>query len=268
MLFGATFACPACALRFAERRACPSCGGPVSPADPAARAEAEGAGPRSRTGVALAVGATTTVAAVLALSHDRTAVAIVAGVVGLATGAWLGWRARAAAPAPTPPRHLRVHVPEVPGEDERDEVAGVARRATVEVVAPLSDEGCLAYGIEGEGGGAAIDDAEGGDFDLVLPSGAVVMVSIEHAVLLPAASEDPDPRTIEPAGDLAAFLRDRGVPDGEVTVREAIVREGDVVRVTGQARGAAISLEGRARARVMGGDPDAPLFVQVISRGE
>lgn len=268
MLFGATSACPACALRFAERPACPACGGPVvSLADPAGRAKAAGAAAPGRTGVALAIGAATTAIGALALSHDRTAVAVIAGVVGLATGTWLGLRARA---APTgPPRALRVHEPAPPpGEDERDEIAGVARRATVEVVAPLSDDGCLAWGLRGEAGGAPIDDADGGDFDLVLPSGAVVMVSLSHAVLLPAASDEPDPRAVEPSGALAAFLRDRGAPPGAASLRESVVREGDVVRVTGTARGAAVSLEGRARARVFDGDADAPLFVQVIARAD
>lgn len=237
VVFGATWACPACALRFARRRACPECG--------SAHLVSLGVGDLRRPPpwpfvVALA--------------------AVVAGVVWGTTAFAIGACVAVAlffALRRGSPKRLRVHVP--PAVDE-DALRGVARIATVEIPSAVGHVPCLVFGLCGRTDGAAIADADGGDFDIELPSGERVLVSLEHAVLV--AAEDPTPAEHAVEGDLHAFFAQRGIVDRTSTVAEIVLRAGDPVTVSGKCVGAAIAL-GPGRARVVAGDEDAPLTVRI-----
>lgn len=266
MVFGATYACPSCRLRMARRDACPKCGGAVaSLSDPSTRAAA--AGGRAALPVAsLAIGAATTALAAIGVASDMTALAASAGAVGLALAALVAWRDRRRTGAAQP---LRVYAPEADEEGTTpDEVVGIARRATVAIESPLGGESCLAFGLRGAAVGGEVDDADGGDFDVVVSGGGVVMVSLEHAVLLPMDGDEP--RTL-PSGEehrLESFLRERGLAaSAPLTLAESRLGEGDTVRVVGRVRGAAVVAEGsKPRSRVLAGEPDAPLVVTVVAR--
>ena len=116
----------------------------------------------------------------------------------------------------TPPR-TRVFSP---SEDSRGDttLTGIARRATLEIASPLSGEPCLLFGIRGEVGDTDLADADGGDFDLELPSGERVMISLEHAVFIADASAAKVRGAV--GADLEELLESRAIPLAESTVLE------------------------------------------------
>lgn len=268
MVFGATHVCPSCRLRMARRDACPKCGGAVvSLTGPEGRRAAAGGAEAGPVPIAsLVIGAVTTAVAAASVARDMTALAATAGAVGLALAVFVAFRDRR---RPRGEQPLRVYVPDAEVEGTTpDEVVGIARRATVVIESPLGGEPCLAFGVRGATRGGEIDDADGGDFDVVVPGGAVVMVSLEHAVLLPMDGDVP--RALGPGEELrlGGFLRDRGLTAAApLSIAESRLAEGDTVRVVGRVHGAAVVAEGsKPRSRVLAGEPDAPLLVAVVAR--
>ncbi|HEY8079150.1 MAG TPA: hypothetical protein VIF62_33690, partial [Labilithrix sp.] len=218
MIFGATYACPGCALRFTRRDACPACGGAVvSLSEREGRTAVQG-GRRasgflltlarwapSRPWIPIATGVLVMLPALyglfvsptmlleawlvddrrgperrLAIEYEglsRSGFEILAlGAAGLLVAGLsvVTTLARRAAPPP-PPKTLRIH--DAGEERGPDEVTGIAKLATAEQESPLGGERCLAFGLRGEVDGVPVDDADGGDFDVLLPDGATVMVS-------------------------------------------------------------------------------------------
>lgn len=93
------------------------------------------------------------------------------GAAGLLLAGFAALTRHAGRTAPSDARRaLRVHAPET-DDDGRVEVTGIARLATAELQSALGASPCLAFGLRGEVDGAEVDDAEGGDFDVVLPGG-------------------------------------------------------------------------------------------------
>lgn len=319
MIFGATYACSACMLRFARCDACPSCGGAiVSLSDHSGRATVRG-GRRSGVkggvllslarwapsrpwipiaiGLAMALPATATLVLSpswlletwlvddrrrgeprLSIEHRdlswRGIQILAVGGAGLllaalTTAAWLGQRA--AAPAP-PPKRLRVYARDREGEGEGTTViTGVARLATAEIESPLGGEPCLVVGLRGDVDGEQVEDADGGDFDLVTPEGRVFMVSLEHARLEPHGDEEPIELTVAEAVELEPFLLDRvGQRVRErCTFAETVVAAGDTVSVTAKLAGKALAtapFRDEPRGRVLTGAIDCPLVVRLVTR--
>jgi len=166
---------------------------------------------------------------------------------------------------PSPGTRSRVFSP---GEDCRGDttLTGIARRASVEIDSPLSNEPCLLYGIRGEVGDADIADADGGDFDLELPSGERVMISLEHAVLIAGASEGSSEAPREDGRGLEDFLQSRGIPPSEsrTVLSEHLVRDGDEITVIGTVLGGTVTslgYRGASGARVLAGEDARPLVV-------
>jgi hypothetical protein len=166
------------------------------------------------------------------------------------------------------PTRMRVFFP---SEEARSDttLTGIARRASVEIPSPISDEPCLLFGLEGEVGEADLSDADGGDFDLELPSGERVMVSLEHAVLVAAGTPKNGPLPDEPSDTLEELLERRGIlhEDRKSSLAEHLVRDGDEVTVIGKVLGGKVTslgYRGASGARVIGGDEERPLVVRIV----
>lgn len=165
------------------------------------------------------------------------------------------------------PVRMRVHPAEVAAPmDERTTLTGIARRASVEIESALSESPCLVFGLRGALGHADVADADGGDFDLELPSGERVMVSLEHAILAAEASEEMSPAGGVPS-TLADLLERRAIvpPDSVVALEEHVIRDGDEVTVTGDVAGQAVITSGYRSARgsrVLAGNEAHPLVVR------
>src|SRR4051794_15745821 len=196
MVFSAMFACADCKLRFTRRSQCPSCGS--TRIFSLGTREGRGrfrAATRKRlglwVGLLLRLGPWAPRRAYLpiglgillmipALAGPLTRPLAVVGAVIIAFtllarhGNVIGEQQR---PAPT---RMRVFSPNEEAHGDTT-LTGIARRASVEIGGPISNEPCLLFGLEGEIGEADLADADGGDFDLELPSGERVMVSLEHA---------------------------------------------------------------------------------------
>lgn len=319
MLFGATYACPACMLRFARREACPSCGGRVvSLMDRDGRAALRRKPPGSggmaftlsrwapaRPWIPIAIGIALTLPALYALLFapnmlrdlwlvdDRSGGAprlyteyrglswrgieiLAAGAAGLVLAALATATALAARastkPATSPPKTLRVHVADDSAGEESNVVTGIARSATLEIESPLGGEPCLVVGLRGQVDGIQVDDADGGDFDIVTPEGRVVMVSLEHARLETHGDEEPIELTVEEAVELEAFLLDRiGQRAREhCKLAETVIAAGDTVSVTGRLAGPALAaapFRDDPRGRILEGTPEHPLVVRLVKRG-
>ena len=152
----------------------------------------------------------------------------------------------------------------------RETFAGVARLATATIASPITGEPCLVVGLHGRVDGAEIADAEGGDFDLELPNGERLMVSLEHAVLV---CEGPsEPREVAPDDEgFDAFLQQRGLRRRarECRVGLCAVSDGSDVVVLADVAGAAITVGGAfrapgGRARVLSGTEARPLVVRAV----
>ena len=297
MLFSATYACPACMLRFSRRTRCPGCGGArvLSLHTAEERADFRRLSERSRSaagGAALATIADWAPArswfavgfglllfvpaCVLLLRYGASANEPELPAMALAGGlllsfAFLTRAARSATKSSekaAEPRKLLVHA----GTSKAHETTlrGVVRHASVTLESPIAGTPCVAFGLRGDIDGAQIDDAEGGDFDLELESGERVMVSLEHARIVDAGAVAPS--LVIPTPYLEELLGDRGigVVDGgrslvRVRVTEVVVREGDVVTIEAEiSGGAALSFSERApsRVRVAAGDESNPLVVR------
>lgn len=204
------------------------------------------------------------------------------GLVALAVGGAgvvvLTLVARARRKAAPPPR-MRVHVPDQHARGDTT-LTGIARRASIEISAPLSGEACLLFGLHGAAGDADVADADGGDFDLELPSGERVMVSLEHAALEVEVAGEParERRGTPNRPVLEELLASRGIPHDapEATLSEHLVRDGDEVTVTGTflggtvtslAAGAARSGRAARAPRVIAGTEERPLVVRIAGRG-
>ena len=195
-----------------------------------------------------------------------TMIALAAVGAALLVFIFLAMLGRASAePRPTHAPRTRVHAP---GEEARGEttLTGIARRASVEIASVVAGAPCLLFGLTGEVGNADIADADGGDFDLELPSGERVMISLEHAILI----ADARPAGGEPLGEigsaLAVLLESRGVVDaeGRAFLREHLVRDGDEVTVFGDVLGGkvtSVAYRGASGARVLAGSEERPLIV-------
>lgn len=174
--------------------------------------------------------------------------------------------AQATRTATTPRPRMRVHAPEPADEDV---IHGIARAGTIEIESAIGKVPCLAFGLRGSTDRADIADAEGGDFDVELPSGERVLVSLEHAVLVVGEERAPArPVTARVAVEdaLEELLESRGIttkPDVPIPVEEVVLRDGDTVTVSGIKVGASIALAGGGRARVLAGDASRPLAVRI-----
>lgn len=190
----------------------------------------------------------------------------------LSIAAWLGHRA--SAPPASPPQKLRVHaLAREPGTDDdvAREITGIAKVATVEIESPLGGEPCLVFGIRGEVDGEEVDDADGGDFDVVTTEGRVIMVSLEHARLEPVGDEEPVELTVDEAVELEPFLVERiGQRVREhCKLAETVIATGDTVTVTGRLAGPALAtapFRDDPRGRILAGDSDHPIVVRVLRR--
>lgn len=281
MVFGATYACAACRVRFARLERCPACGGTtifsLTTREGRARYReaAQGASRRwetvravcarwapdgARIATPIAVGVFMMLPRFAFANHSVGAVLLSAVGAALALGAVLVSIAAAIAVGPplATAGRARVHAPAVTPRDDDTTLTGIARRASVEIASPLSGEPCLLFGLRGEVGAADVCDADGGDFDLELPSGERVMISLEHAVLdseAPAAGSKP-PATI---GDvLASLLEQRAIADaeGRAALGEVVVFDGDEVTVTGTVLGGkvtSLAYRGGSGPRVLAG---------------
>ena len=173
--------------------------------------------------------------------------------------------AERAAPAKT--RRMCVYYTSM--EDRGDTtLTGIARKASVEIESPVSGEPCLIFAIRGEVGDADVADADGGDFDLELPTGERVMISLEHATLEAPATE-PVPLEGDTSAALDAFLEERGIGAGAGTgvtaLEEHLVRDGDEVTVIGKILGGTVTslgYRGASRTRVLAGDEEHPVVVK------
>jgi hypothetical protein len=157
----------------------------------------------------------------------------------------------------SPAKRLRVHVPAVTNDEA---IRGIARVGSVEIPSALGHVPCLVFGLAGRTDVADIADADGGDFDIELPSGERVLVSLEHAVLV--AGEEPAPADHAVEGELSVLLAPRGITARTGTLAEVVLRAGDAVTVSGKCVGAAVAV-GSDRARVLAGDEDRPLTVRI-----
>lgn len=297
LVFGATFVCTDCRLRFDRRAACPRCGSsePLYLGDRdgrgtfAYRSRRQG-GWRSRLAVwspervwvPLLIGALAMLPAVVArLTFGPTAFqetwlgddlsvqhgAISEHAYGLLLVAEAGalllvfvaiTRWAAAKVEPLPP--LRVHAMALASADATV-LRGVAREGTMALASPLAGAPCLAFGLAGETRGGEVRDADGGDFDVDVDSGERVLVSLEHAVLVADVGARARVRV---AGELEEFLEVRGLACEEASLGEVLLREGDRVELTGFfAPGAAVVTAGGRRARIFMGDEERPLGIRI-----
>lgn len=176
-------------------------------------------------------------------------------------------------------RPVRVLAREGGVDGDRVRLEGIARLGSVEIASPMTEESCLLFGLHGRIGDFEIDDADGGDFDVELPTGERVSISLEHAALVGkgtrrevvlseehVAPGDED-AVAERAGALASFFEPHGVSVGDVVaLEELLVRDGDRVAVTGTMLGGKLIAfkPGTASGRVLAGTEDAPLVVEVL----
>ncbi len=298
MVFSATFACARCKLRFSRRPQCPTCGTREIFAllTPDGRARYRVA---ARTAGGVGRGAVLRLAA---WAPRRPLVAIGGGILAMTPAVFSGGGAfpalaaagavftvsamlatlggALASGAPVARDPTRVFRPSAAAADAADAaedttVTGVARRASVEITGPMSDEPCLVFGICGEVGDADVADADGGDFDVELSSGERVMISLEHAILevTAAGRSGPAAGPREVGAALAELLESRAVDaapaDRLAVLEEHLVRDGDEVTVIGRTLGGTVTAlggRGPSRARVFSGDEDRPLIVRPLGR--
>ena len=282
MVFGATFACAGCRLRFTRRESCPSCGSTTI----LALATREG---QARYGRARSVGLTegalgrsarwATDGWRLAMPASAGGLAFVAyrvaGSAALGAGTLVALLALVLtaglifaerSPRGAPPR-CRVFEPP-PAARGDTTLTGTARRASVEIASGLAQQLCLVYGLRGAVGDADVADAEGGDFDLELASGERVLVSLEQAVLVAVAGAPVTAVRVELTSALQDLLAQRAIPDarGPATLDEVLIRDGDEVTVTGTILGGTVTSLGPRGARsprVLAGDAERLLAVQI-----
>lgn len=267
-IFSATFACVRCRLRFARRARCPWCGGAeiISLTTAEGRARYGGAPVgRGGRGVLIGAGIAAMVPAVAGLSIGPSIVqSVIAGAGALLVAVTLlakrGTRER---------RRARVFLPSDEARGDTT-LTGIARRASVEIESALTQSPCLLYGVFGEAGDADVADADGGDFDLELPSGERVMISLEHAMLVGGAP-DRAGEGREGQGQagraLAELLENRGIPGpaGRPVLDELVVRDGEEVTVIGTLLGGTVTSfgdRGGSGARVLAGDEHRLLLVR------
>ena len=286
LLFGATFACAACRLRFARRATCPECGATdvllldrdgratyrerVRSADPGSGVAALARWAPKSLAFPLVIAMLMVSPAVGmkmlfgdAAPYERTwlialaiaGILLLVFVVVARTAA-----ARQARTPATKPRRMRVHT--AGAADDAIEVSGVARQGTIEIASPIANAPCLAFGLHGATDTADIADAEGGDFDLELDSGERMMVSLEHAVLVVPAAVGA-PRPVDDA--LAELLEDRAIrASAPIPVTEILLRDGDRVTVAGTVLGGAtVTLANGQRARVLAGTEAHPVVIRL-----
>ncbi len=119
----------------------------------------------------------------------------------------------------------------VPLDDQ--EIAALAAQLdtqdiSTDVQSPLSGKTCFAFRLVGESGGQPVDDADAVNFTVVTDDNKrCVVTRADVVVLLPAKNEIKPVETVE-------FLEERGLPSNDVSVREAVLNEGDRVRVVGR----------------------------------
>jgi hypothetical protein len=289
LVFGATSVCPACSLRFSPRKTCPACND-TRVVSLATRDGRETYAYRVRGGTPFAptrpwltfgIGVLLLLPALIgrvmfgptafqrmwimtdgSIEYDGLSQSGL-GVLGLAAaGAALvlltvltRGRGKKAAEKP----RLVVHSPRPADEDV---VTGVARAGTIEITSPVSQTTCLAFGLRGATPEADLADAEGGDFDIELQSGERVLVSLEHAVLIADSQPGKD---VVVDDELAEYLENRGITADKLALDEVVLREGDVVTVSGLRLGASVATAGGQRARVLAGDEARPLAVKISS---
>ncbi len=318
MLFGATFACADCRLRFARRERCPSCGGPrvFALTTREGRTRYRKAAQRRvgwwqglllrsarwapegwRLAIPVGGGLLAALPALIAyraygasafqelwLMSDLTQryqglssrglglLGIAAGgllLASLALASRLGALVAVRQPR-SPPSRTRVFEP--PAEARGDTtLTGVARRASAEIASGLAGEPCLLFGLRGTAGDADVADADGGDFDLELPSGERVMVSLEHALLEAGRGVPESEPAPEIGGALGELLEQRAISaaEGRAILEELLVCDGDEVTVTGSILGGRVTslgYRGASGARVLAGDAERP--VRVTPRAE
>jgi hypothetical protein len=94
----------------------------------------------------------------------------------------------------------------------------------------LSGQSCFAFHIKGEADGQMVDDADAISFAVITVDQKRYIVSTTDVVVMlePSAQEKVD------ADDARGFLQERGLPERNISVREDVVREGEVVIVKGR----------------------------------
>ncbi|MFO0668616.1 MAG: hypothetical protein U0235_03165 [Polyangiaceae bacterium] len=286
MVFGASAGCPRCCLRFAPRATCPSCGSSdvirargaetfrtvaTSPSGPVVQlSRLAPSAPSTLFSIGLALFAPSVVMA-LAFGDIAFGPLLVVASLGAVVMSYVVVTTVAE-------RHVvaqvagRPYTVWSPADDDsaRETFAGVARAATATITSPVTGEACLFCGLRGRVDGAEIADAEGGDFDLELPNGERLMVSLEHAVLV--CDGPSEPRELAPDDEgFDAFLEQRGLRRRarECRVSVCAVSDGSDVVVVADVAGAAITVGGAfrapgGRARVLAGSPDRPLVVRAV----
>jgi len=283
MVFGATFACAGCKVRFTRRESCPCCGsttilalstceGRARYGRPRSVLLAEGALGRSARwateGSRLAMPASAGGLAILAYRLSGSAAAGAGTLVALLAGVLMAGVIFAGRSSRAAPARRRVFEPS-PAARCDTTLTGTARCASVEIASGLAQQPCLVYGIRGAVGDADVADAEGGDFDLELSSGERVLVSLEHAVLVAIAGAPAAAIQAALAPALRDLLAQRGIPDaaGRAMLDEVLVRDGDEVTVTGTILGGTVTSLGARGARsprVIAGDAERLLAVEIV----
>lgn len=108
------------------------------------------------------------------------------------------------------------------------EQAAIEASAITELRAPLSGQTCLAFRLQGDADGQLVDDADAMNFAVVTEQGQrCVVTNSDCVVALPA-------ETKIRAQNAHGFFQKRGLPERDLSVREGLLREGDLVRVVGR----------------------------------
>lgn len=108
------------------------------------------------------------------------------------------------------------------------EQAALELLANDERQAPLSGQTCLAFRIVGDANGQPVDDADASSFAVVTKDQKrCVVTNSDVVVAFPA-------ETKIKAKNARGFLHERGLPERDLSVREGLLREGDLVRIVGR----------------------------------
>lgn len=129
--------------------------------------------------------------------------------------------------------------------------------------APLSGQTCLAFRIVGEADGQPADDADAIHFAVITSDQKRCVVANTDVVVSLIAEKEIR------ADGAHGFLQERGLPEKKISAREAVLREGDFVRVVGrrsEIRVGAAGYRGDDRRMMIDAGDDKP--VVVLSAGE
>lgn len=130
-------------------------------------------------------------------------------------------------------------------------------------VAPLSGQPCFAFRLVGEADGQLVDDADATSFAVITEDKKRCVVSSADVVVqLPAEG------TIR-AENARGFLQKRGLPERKLSLAEAILREGDRVRLVGRRtdlRVGAAGYRGDERRMLLDAGDGLPVVLQAAKQ--